>query len=125
MHQPLRAPFHAESRAHNAAANTQSQFIHEIDTRHCRDQEERNKRANRIEIVEWAASESSIDQNSGSQSVSLSNLMMGSTGSGGTNDSQLTVDNLWKILAAEKPGDEKVLAERDAKDGCKARNDRN
>jgi hypothetical protein len=64
-----------------------------------------HKSDHRIEIVEWADDESSHDQNnSGSSSISLSHVMMGgSTGAGDNCGDKLTIDNLWKILACEKP----------------------
>ena len=61
----------------------------------------------RIEIVDWddSQAESSQEQNSQASSVSLSQLMMGSTGGDkNTDQTKLTIDNLWKILASEKPG---------------------
>lgn len=61
----------------------------------------------RIEIVDWSdsAAESSQEQNSQCSSVSLSQLMMGSTGGDkSTDQTKLTIDNLWKILAQQKPG---------------------
>ena len=107
----LRAPFNFDSKARGPSATG----IREISTAPPAkdaptDERAADGRAGRIEIVEWAGSESSIDQNSGSQSVSLTNLMQGSTGSGGTNDSQLTIDNLWKVLASEKASDSSVIS---------------
>ena len=62
------------------------------------------KSDSRIEIVQWQEqSESSIDQNnSASRTISLSHIMLGGSTSGDKYD-KLTIDNLWKILACEKP----------------------
>jgi len=62
------------------------------------------KSDSRIEIVQWQEqSESSIDQNnSASSTISLSHIMLGGSTSGDKDD-KLTIDNLWKILACEKP----------------------
>jgi|FrelakmetLWP11LW_1041352.scaffolds.fasta_scaffold28632_1 hypothetical protein len=62
------------------------------------------KSDNRIEIVQWQEqSESSIDQNnSASSTISLSHIMLGGS-TGGHKEDKLTIDNLWKILACEKP----------------------
>lgn len=59
----------------------------------------------RIEVVEWQGSESSHDQKSQANSESLSHLMVGPQVSHKDKDDKLTIDNLWKILAHEKPGD--------------------
>ena len=59
----------------------------------------------RIEVVEWQDNESSIGQKSGCSSDSLSQLMVGPSASDVKADEKLTIDNLWKILACEKPGE--------------------
>lgn len=64
------------------------------------------KSDNRIEIIRWQEQfESSTDpKDSASSTISLSHIIMpgGSTG-GGDKVDKLTIDNLWKILACEKP----------------------
>lgn len=57
----------------------------------------------RIEVVEWQNSDNSADQNFSSSSDSLSTLMVPANVDKSVD--KLTIDNLWKILACEKPGE--------------------
>ena len=68
----------------------------------------------KIEIVDWKDSESSDDQNTGSVSVSLEQLMMGSSNGEAKSKEKLTIDNLWKILASEKTVTESISSRQNA-----------
>lgn len=49
--------------------------------------------------------------------------MMGSTGGGKTQETKLTIDNLWKILACEKPDDAKRTPDACAQNRSRSRKD--
>ena len=71
-----------------------------------------------IEVVEWKHEQNEAiepEQKSGSSSISLSQVMMGQqAGAANQGNGQLTIDNLWKILASEKPADAKPVAPNQA-----------
>ena len=65
-----------------------------------------NKSEARIEVIEWSHEDQGGEQNSEASSVSLKKLMMGQAANPrkvAAKDEKLTIDNLWKILACEKP----------------------
>ena len=96
-------------------------------------------KCSRIEIVNWGDQESedsSHDQNSNSQTISLEQLMMGAEknldadpakGASPANnradsgDEKLTIDNLWKILANEKAVTDPVHSRMPEKNRSKSR----
>ena len=94
-----RYTFHEDNnRASVREIDTQAQFKKSEQQAPGRRTKQKNTR---IEIVEWDSSDSSAERHSGTGSVSLGQLMVGSTG-GAKNGDGLTIDNLWKILASEK-----------------------